>query len=134
MTGSRAIPNRTRKRWLHNWTAELLMDALRDKFATQSNSVRRAFREVLRNRLEYYTESDGAIHHHAPFDEVVDCISVMHHHSQVAGAILPTWLTPGHGFKKCKSPCHRDILAVLSKSWNSGFRGSYVANNTQGEP
>ena len=35
-----------RHRRLHTWTAELLMEALRDKFATQSNSVRRAFREV----------------------------------------------------------------------------------------
>ena len=37
---------KVRNRRVHTWTADLLMDALRDKFATQSNSVRRAFREA----------------------------------------------------------------------------------------
>ena len=41
-----SAPRRIKHKPFHKWSPSVLIEALKDKFATQSNSVRRAFREV----------------------------------------------------------------------------------------
>lgn len=47
ISSEHSAPRRIKHKPFHNkWSPSVLIEALKDKFATQSNSVRRAFREV----------------------------------------------------------------------------------------
>jgi hypothetical protein len=46
ISSEHSAPRTTKHKPFHKWSPSVLIEALKDKFATQSNSVRRAFREV----------------------------------------------------------------------------------------